>query len=221
MVLKKLVGLLACTLILGSTFAMAGVPDLDQSTADTPPGVPGAQYLMYNRLDGTGNSFEAAVNMNDGFAASSAVVTLYLRDASGAAIVNYPFEDLWIGSRDGGSGNVLVACAGGNLADFSTDATGMTEWRLPMAAGGFSDDVAQVFVNGDALTSAVGMNLYFISADNDGNLEVGLNDLSNFSADYYSATYNYRSDYDLNHEVGLNDLSEFAACYYDINACVE
>ena len=135
--------------------------------------------------------------------------------------MNYPFEDLWIGSRDGGSGNVLVACPGGNLADFSTDATGMTEWRLPMAAGGFSDDLAQVFVNGDALTSAAGMNLYFISADNDGNLEVGLNDLSNFSSDYYAATYQYRSDYDQNGEVGLNDLSEFSTCYYGVNACVE
>lgn len=218
MVLKKFVGLLACTLILGSSLAMAGVPDLEESTASIPSH--DHNLFLFNKLDATGSSFEAAVDMVTGVA-TSGVVTLYLRDASGAAIVNYPFEDLWLESRNDGSDNVLVACPGGNLADFSTDAAGMTEWRLPMAAGGYSVDLCQVMVNGDALTSDPGYDLYFISPDIDGNLVVGLNDLSEFAADYYG-TYNYRSDFDQNLVVGLNDLSEFAASYYGVaSSCQE
>ena len=210
MVLRKLVGLLACTLILGSSFAMAGVPDLQESTASLATG--GTNLVLLNRPDGTGNGFEFAKDINGD--TYSAVITLYVRDAGGAPVVGYPSEDMWLVSADGG----LAPCPGGNVADFSTDATGMTEWRNPMGAGGYSEDLCQVVINGDALTSQVGMDLYFNSPDIDGNLAVGLTDLSAFTPVYFGA-YHMKADFDYNNAVGITDLTAFTNAYFNDAGC--
>jgi hypothetical protein len=213
MVLRKLVGLLACTLILGSSFAMAGVPDLDESTASLATG--GTNLVLYNRLDGTGNGFEFARD-NTG-AVHSAVVTLYVRDASTAPVVAYPAEDMWLISADAAPGG-LSPCPGGNIADFSTDGTGMTEWRAAMGAGGYSEGLCQVVINGDALTSQTGMNLYFNSADIDGNLDVGLPDLTAFTQTYFGA-YSIKADFDYNNDIGITDLTAFTSAYFNDAGC--
>ena len=212
MVLRKLVGLLTCTLILGSSFAMAGVPDLQESTASL--ATAGTQLVLYNRLDGTGTGFEYAKD-NTG-AVFNAVITLIVRDGDGIPVATYPFEDLWLISRDGG----LAACPNGTTADASTDVNGETEWRNAMAAGGFSEDLCQVVINGDPLTSQPGMDLLFNSADIDGNLDVGLSDLTIFTPIYFGASpYSLGADLDYDNNVGLSDLTVFTGAYFGDGGC--
>jgi len=212
MVLRKLVGLLTCTLILGSSFAMAGVPDLQESTASL--ATTGTQLVLYNRLDGTGNGFEYAKD-NTG-TVHSAVITLIVRDGDGNPVATYPFEDLWLISRDDG----LAGCPNGTTADASTDVNGETEWRNALAAGGFSEDLCQVVINGDPLTSQAGMDLLFNSADIDGNLDVGLSDLTIFTPVYFgTAPYSIGVDLDYNNNIGLSDLTIFTGAYFGDGGC--
>jgi hypothetical protein len=192
---------------------MAGVPDLDESTASL--ATAGQNLVLFNRLDGTGNGFEFARNASG--TVLSAVVTLYVRDASTNPIEAWPAEDMWLQSTDAAPGG-LQACPGGNIADASTNSSGMTEWRDAMFAGGFSEGLCQVVINGDALTSTTGLNLFFNSPDIDGNLDVGLPDLTAFTQVYFGA-YSIKADFDYNNDVGITDLTAFTNAYFNDAGC--
>jgi hypothetical protein len=210
MVLRKLVGLFACTLILGAaSFALAGVPDLEESTAA--PAFTTGDIVLYSLPNGAGNAFTQCrywdgVTPGANSVVVDGTVTLTLRDASMAPISDFPFEDLWLEARDGG----LFICAGGSTADANTDALGQTTWVNPLRCGGWSTDLAQVMVNGDALTSDPGMALHFNSADINGSGQVELSDVTAFSGDFFGA-YAFRSDFTYDGALDLLDVTKLSA----------
>ena len=113
-----------------------------------------------------------------------ATITVTLLDGGGFPVVNFAFEDLWLESSDGG----MVFCIGGTTADANTDGAGMTAWTLPLAAGGASQSVTLVTVNGAALTSNAGLALSYNSADLNGDQIVNLTDVPEFAGDFFGGT---------------------------------
>jgi len=196
-------GILAITLMVGAaSFATAGVPDLNLSTA-------GRAYIgpetavMFNVPNGGGSAFTAAGILGG---AVDATVSLTLLDGAGAPIANFPAADSWLVSADGG----LVPCVGGTISDANTDAAGLTHWANPLAAGGSSQALTVVMVSGAALTSSAGIAISHNSPDINGDGAVNLSDLSGFAADFFGNTTNFRSDFLFDGTVNLSDLSIFA-----------
>ncbi len=197
--------LFVCALTLGlASVATANIPDLSTSTAETAfhaGGGTGA-VTLYVVPDGTGSVFADAKDAT--FAAADATVTLYLRNSVGGGIANFPAEDLELRSAG------LALCGGIAIAEAATDANGMTVWSTALNAGGNTAGLAQVFVAGDALTSAAGMELYFNSADINGDLSVDLIDVGNFSTDM-NGTYDTRSDFVFDGVINLSDVGKLAS----------
>jgi len=131
-------------------FADSGVPDLYMSEAFIAYDGPGIPSLMVVP-DGSGNPFTEAHDEQGNIV--DATITLYLRDGWGTAIVNFPHEDMWLESADGG----VVSCVWGMIADQNTDINGMTMWANPPIAGGHSQGPVIVFVNGSPLLSNSGL----------------------------------------------------------------
>lgn len=208
MVLRKLAGIFACTLLIGfATFAMANVPDLQESTAA--PAFNSGQVSMYNLPNGGGASFTQA-RYYDGVSSTvvDATITLTVLDNLLNPIFLYPFEDMWLESRDGG----MFICPGGTVADLATDINGQTEWVVPLRAGGWSDDLMQVMINGAALTSSAGMSIAVNSPDLNGSGLVELGDVVIFSADLFGP-YMYRSDFNFDTDVNLLDVTRISAAW--------
>lgn len=206
MVLRKLAGIFACTLMIGvATFAMAGVPDLEESSAA--PAWDSGQMSLYNLPNGGGNAFNQA-RYWDGAVSQivNAEITLTVLDAALVPVAVYPFEDMWLEARDGG----MYLCAGGSVADASTDVNGVTTWTVPLRTGGWSEDLLQVVINGAALTSDTGMTIQVNSADINGSGQVELGDVTIFSGDFFGA-YHYRSDFVFDLDINLLDVTRLSA----------
>jgi len=196
MVLKKIMGIFAITLMVGAaSFASAGVPDLTLSDAAT--GVNGP-YVMFNIPNGGGSAFTGA-------AGGDATITLTLRDGLGVAIANFPFEDAWLETLDGG----MAACTGGATADANTDVNGVTEWVTPLQAGGASTAGTQVSISGAFLDGAA-LNINHNSADINGDGNVNLTDVPLFAGDFYGGVYAFRSDFAFDGFVNLSDVVRLA-----------
>jgi hypothetical protein len=200
MLLRKLMGIFAATLILGSaSFAMAGVPDLALSIATGPVDA----CVLYNLPSGGGASFEDGVALLGG-GQVIATINLELNDGLGAAVANYPFEDMWLESSNGG----LVGCTGGTAADFTTNVDGQTRWMDPLRAGGSSltiNDLTVVMISGAALTSNGGFPIAHNSADINSNGIVNLQDVQKFAENFYGG-YAFRSDLAFDGIVNLSDV---------------
>lgn len=196
MLLRKFMGLAVCALIIASaSAAVAGIPDLDLSSAAR--AYTGSEVLSLMSLpNGAGKAFNQA--FLPGGSEADATITLTLLDGLGAPIANFPFEDMWIEAADGG----LVSCGGNAVANFNTDAAGQTQWANPLFAGGFSVAACLVKVNGDAL--AYDAQISFNSPDISGDGVVNLTDAGYFSQDR-SGAYNYRSDFNNDAVVNLTD----------------
>jgi hypothetical protein len=190
-------GVIAITQLDGAaSFATAGVPDLGLSTAATAYTGAGTAVL-FNIPNGGGSAFTAARDLSG---AVDATVTLTLIDGLGAPIANFPAEDMWLESSDGG----MAFCTGGTTADLNTDVNGQTQWVTPLAAGGQSQALTDVMISGAALTSgslAIGHN----SADISGDGNVNLTDVPLFVADFYGA-YAFRSDFSFDGNINLSDV---------------
>ena len=203
MVLRKLMGIFAITLIVGAaSLAMAGVPDVTQCEASRAYTGPERVVLM-NAPDGNGKSFTEAVKVGGGTV--DATITLIVRDGAGVPIANYPFEDCWLESVDGG----MVACLGGTTADASTDVNGMTQFQNPLLAGGWSLADTRVLINGNNLPNDVGVA--YNSPDLNGDGGVNLTDVQIFAGDFFSAAYAFRADLFFDNTVNLSDLPRLAA----------
>jgi hypothetical protein len=198
-------GIFAATLILGSaSFAMAGVPDLQLSTATGPA----EACVLFSLPNANGNPFTDAVAVT-GFATVDATIEMTLNDGLGVAINLYPREDMWLESADGG----LTGCTGGTIADLSTNALGYTRWQNPMAAGGQTStwtDLTVVMINGAALTSNGGLSIAHNSADVNADGIVNLSDVQAFAVDFYDVSYNFKSDFAYDGLVNLSDIVPLA-----------
>jgi hypothetical protein len=179
-----------------------GIPDLGPSYAYLAYGGPEAATVLVVP-DGGGRRFDEAV-LSDGTVVD-ATLTLVVLDGNEDPVFGYPWEDLWLESADGG----MVACNGGTTADANTDPGGETQWVLPLLAGGWSQALTQVYVNGSALTTGPGLNLHVNSPDLNGDLKVDLADLSQFVLDYFGA-FAFRSDLFRDGLLNLADVAVFA-----------
>lgn len=203
MALKKIMGVFACALILGSAaMATAGVPDLNLSTATRAYAGP-ETAVMFNIPNGGGAAFTDAAIIGGSV---DATITLTLVDGAGVPIANFPFEDAWIESADGG----MVACTGGATADFNTNASGVTTWVTPLQAGGASQALTVVMISGAALTSSAGLAISHNSSDLNGDGNVNLTDVPLFANDFYAGVYAFRSDFSYDGTVNLSDVVKLA-----------
>ena len=125
MLRRFLLGALVLSL---ASFAVAGVPDLNASTATFDPSAEGASiYVVPN---GTGAAFTEA--KAPGGATVDATITVTLIDTAGDPIFLYPFEDLYLQTSGGG----LVACQGAPLRTLPRTSTAWPRSRtLCLLAG--------------------------------------------------------------------------------------
>ena len=128
MVLRKIMGLVACALIIGAaSLATAGIPDLTNSTASRAYAGP-ETLSLFSTPDGGGKAFTECFVVGGAGVVQDGTITLVVNDGFGVPIENFPFEDMWIAA--GGTPG-LVACAGNFTANFNTNATGTTTGRTP------------------------------------------------------------------------------------------
>jgi hypothetical protein len=203
MVLRKLTGVFSIALVIGAaTFAVAGVPDLQLSTASTAAGV-GVTPVMYNLPNGAGCAFTAA---NGG--AVNATVSMTVLDGGGIPVFNFSAADMYLVPI--GAGN-FFACANGTIATFNTNASGITQWLTPLRAGGWMNNLTQIYISGSPLTSNAGLLLWHNSADISGNGIADLGDIGIFAGDYYGGVYAFRSDLTFDNAVNLGDIGALAS----------
>jgi len=150
--------------------------------------------------DGSGDPLTAARTPSG--AIVDATLTLTLRDCWDEPIPNFPAEDLWLESADGG----LVPCVGGSIADANTDALGVATWTNPLLAGGHSEAGCSIVINGTVLFSGQPLALRFNSPDLNGDLAVNLSDVAIFVGDYWGP-YRFRSDFSADGVLNLSDVS--------------
>lgn len=196
-----------CCLLPLNALAISGVPSLEFSTASIAYNGPGVPTLLVVP-DGTGPSFVQARDESGNFV--DATITMTLRDSGGFPIANFPWEDIWLQSVDGG----MVACSrGGVYPDQNTDLNGMTLWTNPAQASGHSESPVLVMVNGSALTSNNGLPLRFNSPDINADGTVNLGDVSLLAIDYFSGLYHFRCDFNSDGVLNLSDINIFAVHY--------
>lgn len=208
MLRRNIVGLVICVAALGvSTLGVAGVPDLVNSNADLPAGLP--QVSVFLTPDGTGNLMtEARAITTPPLDVVDATITVTLLDAGMNPVFAYPFEDMWLETTLGG----LAACTNGTLANANTDINGVTTFVGPFYAGGYSNKVAgeltQVIINGSPLVNE-DLNVLFNTPDLFADGVVDLSDVSQFSG-FYGGT-GYAADYFYDGSVNLSDLVLFSS----------
>lgn len=188
-------GLLVCSLVVSlASLAAAGIPDLDNSTATT---VATEQVSVYSLPNAGGQGFGGVFVF--GGSTTDATVTVTLLDAAMTPVFNYPSEDLWI-ETDTGS---FTFCAGGTVADFSTNQNGQTTWNDPMFAGASGAGLV-IIVNGDALNQGP-LDYLFNSPDINADLVVNLTDVVFFTQAFFGS-YDYASDFYWDGIMNLSDI---------------
>lgn len=220
-------GIFTITLIVCSaSLAMAGIPDASMcsSTRVDDGGVKAIVFIVPGSA--ADHPFDLAVEVGHPFPATQviidATIEVFVRDAGGTAIANYPAEDIWLSCPAGVNAPLdpdtytgLVNCTGGVIADLSTDVTGYTLFQNPKFGGGQSYGQTRVVVNGNGLSNTVDVS--FNSADINGDGVVNLIDLQNFTADFFDpGNYHFRSDFFFDEKVNLIDLPEMAKFYGSI-----
>jgi hypothetical protein len=197
----------AITLMSGLlTFASAtGIPDATECSASRIYTGP-ETTVMFNIPNGDGSFFSTCgIIFDDGTVSTvDSTIEVVVRDASGVGIANYPSEDIWLESADGG----LTPCTEGAIADFSTDVNGYTEFENPLEAGGWSEGQTYVVVNGNGMGHAP-LDIAHNSADINGDLVVNLVDVSLFANDFFSG-YQFRSDFIYDEVINLLDVTKMA-----------
>lgn len=209
MVRRKLVGLLLCSLVMVlADVAVAGIPDLDNCDAVS---AAAGQVSVYNLPSGTGRRLtEARASTGPGnTSVVNATITLTVRDANNDPIFLYPGEDMWLQTTLNG----LKVCAGGSVADFSTNAAGQTTFSNPLQAGGQSDKVAGeqtvVMISGSPMNADL-LNILWNSPDINGDLVVNLSDTVFYAGDATGGVYKFRSDFLYDNQLNLSDTVLYA-----------
>lgn len=185
-------------LILLTALPAVAQPDLTLSTCSRAYVGP-ETAVLFNLPDGGGSAFtEASI----GGITVDATITLTVLNAAGDPVTNYPSEDLWLESVGGG----MMVCPGGANADSNTDAFGQTSWVNPLFAGGYSQELTQVYINGAPLQSSAGLLISYNSPDINGDLVVNLLDLVLFAQDFFGAG-GFRSDLYFDNVLNLSDIA--------------
>jgi len=153
--------------------------------------------------DGSGDIFDQASLPYGGTA--DATITMTLMDASWLPVAAFPAEDMWLESEDDG----LVQCVAGTIADANTDTDGKARWLEPLLAGGQSQALTVIKINGMLLELTSGVRLSFNSPDINGDLRVDLTDMQLFAVDFFSS-YDFRSDFHRDGIVNLSDIPPMA-----------
>ncbi len=167
------------------------------------PNASSEDMVLFVLPDGSGSPLTQAQVKNDG-SLRDAHIELILRDYIGEPVVDYPAEDMWLESDDGG----MIPCIGGAIADQNTEDAGFTHWTRPLRAGGHSESPLRVFVNGMALPFAP-FTLAIVSADMNGDGAVNLVDVSLFSNHFYGG-YDFAADYFADGVLNLLDVGRLA-----------
>lgn len=200
---KTALMVLAVFFIAQPCLAQSGIPDLSHCVAYIAYDGPGTASLLVVP-DGDGNPFTEAHDEEGNVV--DATITLIMLDNMDVPIAHYPFEDCWLESIGGG----LVACPGGTTADANSDVNGMMEWVNPMFAGGFSEELVQVYINGSALDTSPGFPLKFNSPDSNGDGIVNLNDVAFFVTRFFSS-YHFSCDFNGDGVINLVDVAIFTS----------
>ena len=205
MVLRKITGLFVCALVIGcAAFATAGIPDPVESNPTMPNG--SGSLALFNLPNGGGSPFTAAQLLGGTGAEVDATIECIVNDAFGVAVPDFPAEDMWLASTNGG----MTPCTGGTAADQNTDALGYTVWANPLRAGGNDAGTCEVMVNGDALTGgSAPFALAFNSADISGDGIVNLADVGLFSGILFGA-YDFAADFFADGQMNLADVGRMA-----------
>jgi hypothetical protein len=207
MVLRKLTGVFSIALVIAAASAMAGVPDLQLSTASTAAGV-GVTPVMYNLPNGLGSTF---ANARSTGGVVNATITLTVLDGGGVPVANFSANDMWLEKEIVTDTGNFIACTGGTTADLNTNASGVTTWAAPLRAGGWSTSKTLVVINGAALTSNTGLVLRHNSADINGSGQANLSDIPLFASDFSGGTNAFRSDLQFDGFVNLSDIPRLAS----------
>ncbi|UCH84225.1 MAG: hypothetical protein JSW50_00630 [Candidatus Latescibacterota bacterium] len=159
-----------------------------------------------------------ACPQGDGQTYSEAGFTLAftVNDLGGNPIPDIPASDFWLIDCDP-TELELTLCAGSasSAADSATNSAGQTTMSNgTLNAGGCADGLTPV-VQGFLLELAPQCDPYCFdirvrTPDLDGNLEINLVDLANFSACFPPQLYDKCCDFDCNATVNLQDLARFA-----------
>ena len=179
--------------------ALANIPDLDNSFAEMGAAAAGASVLVVP--DGSGARFDEA--RAPGGEVVDATITLTLLDWYGSPIQGFPPEDIWLETTAGG----LVPCTYGITPDAPTDVNGQTIWLEPAPAGDCSVGESTVVVVAGSPLLSPPLDLFFVSPDLSGDLEINLADIAMFA----QAIFEYQPCADFNHDwvVNLVDVVMF------------
>jgi len=188
---------LISTLCLFSSIAIAGVgqPVINIFMADSGPD----PICLMVIPDGSGSAMTDA--KTDFGGSADATITVEILDQTELPVADFPAEDIWLESDDGG----LAPCRGGTIADNPTNAIGRTTISGALRAGGWSLSMTKVFVNGDSNTNPQNLSLVFNSPDINGDLLVNLSDVQLFAGDFYGS-YHFRSDLAFDNVINLSDI---------------
>lgn len=190
-------------LLIGSAGTVLGQHFDCEYCIATMPGVDGEDVVLFVLPDGTGSSFYNA-QVRDTGQNIDAHIEFILMDQFGAPVADFPREDMWLESGDGG----MIPCIGGNTADANTDENGFTAWENPLHAGGHSEDFLYVMVNGGSLP-APPFSMAFVSADMNGDGAVNLTDVGFFSSLFFG-DYSYQADFFADGVLNLADVGRLA-----------
>lgn len=204
MTTRPLSVLLSMLILLPVATARAEWPPMfwEETTIATTAAPAGTRPVLYNRPDGSGSMFTQARVTGGGIV--DATITLYL-NAHDVPIAGVPATDIWLEVVEDYPNN-FVACAGGTIADGPTGPDGITVWRRPLHAGGWTADKTLVTVWGSPLASNTGLWLRHNSADINGDGIVNLVDVPLFAADFSSGASPFRSDLHFDGSVNLSDI---------------
>ena len=188
---------LISTLCLFSSIAIAGIGEYEVSydMAYSGPEVLGLMVVP----DGSGPDFTEAQSAYSG--TFDASISLLFLDGLGIPVSGFPAEDMWLVSDDSG----MVSCPGGTIADGPTNATGQATFSRAMKAGGWSNGLTLLVVNGAEVYTQPGVALHINSPDINGDLLVNLSDVQLFAGDFYGS-YHFRSDLAFDNVINLSDI---------------
>ncbi len=163
------------------------------------------EMALFVLPDGSGSPLNEAQIRYDG-GLLDAHIELVVLDDFGTPIANYPKEDMWLASTNGG----MVPCSGGTCADVDTDQNGLTTWANPLRGGGFDTGTCEVIVNGyNVLGGEAPFSLAFNSSDINGDGVVTLADVGLFSSIFFGV-YDFSADFFADGVMSLADVGRMA-----------